>query len=218
MTLSKPYSWNGQESVSSVHVSLTHSGWDKMDAFFQTTFWNVLCLMWNCMNFDWNFTEVCSQESNLQYSSISSDNGLMPNRQQAIIWTNEGSGLWCIYTSLGLNELKFHSLPRYEIVTYASTSLYIHFIDSLLPSDAICKDKSGSALGQVMACCLAAPSHHMIQHGLFTNRLCGIHSNLLLNTHDINLYDEFENYIFKIIATSSRGQWVKAYDITIPIK
>ena len=43
-----------------------------------------------CMNFDSNFTEVCSQGSNQQYSSIDSDNVLAPARRQAIIWTNEG--------------------------------------------------------------------------------------------------------------------------------
>ena len=40
--------------------------------------------------FDWNFAEVCSQGSNLQCSSIGSDNGLAPARRQAIIWSNDG--------------------------------------------------------------------------------------------------------------------------------
>ena len=35
-------------------------------------------------------SQVCSQGSNLQYSSIGSDNGLAPVRQHAIIWTNAG--------------------------------------------------------------------------------------------------------------------------------
>ena len=43
-----------------------------------------------CVNFDSDFTEVCSQWSNEQYSSIRSDNGLAPARRQAIIWTNDG--------------------------------------------------------------------------------------------------------------------------------
>ena len=37
--------------------------------------------------------------------SIGSDNGLVPNRQQAIIWTDDGLGWWRIYVPLGLNEL-----------------------------------------------------------------------------------------------------------------
>ena len=37
-----------------------------------------------------NFTEVCPYGSTEQYSSIRSDNGLVPTRRQAIIWTNLG--------------------------------------------------------------------------------------------------------------------------------
>ena len=51
------------------------------------------------------FSEVCSLGSNQQYSIISSDNGLDLIRWQAIIWTNNGLVYWCIYASLGLNEL-----------------------------------------------------------------------------------------------------------------
>ena len=40
----------------------------------------------NFFNFDWNFTEICSQSSSQleQESSIDSDNGLVPNRWQFI--------------------------------------------------------------------------------------------------------------------------------------
>ena len=38
-------------------------------------------LEWRCKNFDWDFTEVCSQGPNQQYSSIVSDNGLVPARR-----------------------------------------------------------------------------------------------------------------------------------------
>ena len=46
-------------------------------------------LEYKCINFDYDFTAVCSQESNEQYSSTGSDNGLASIRQQAIIWTND---------------------------------------------------------------------------------------------------------------------------------
>ena len=48
---------------------------------------------------------MCSLGSNWQLTIIGSDNGLSPNRQQAIIWTNEGLVYWPMYVSLGLNEL-----------------------------------------------------------------------------------------------------------------
>ena len=57
------------------------------------------------LNFNYNFTEICSLGSNWQYGSIGSDNGLAPNRRQAIIWTNDGPGYWRLYASLDLNEL-----------------------------------------------------------------------------------------------------------------
>ena len=41
------------------------------------------------IDLDKYFTEIYSQMSNLQYSNIGSDNGLVPTRQQAIIWTND---------------------------------------------------------------------------------------------------------------------------------
>ena len=36
---------------------------------------------------------------------IGSDNGLPPNRRQAVIWSNDGRVYWCIYTSLSLANL-----------------------------------------------------------------------------------------------------------------
>ena len=47
--------------------------------------------------------------------------------------------------------------------------------NSLCLSDAIWWHKSGSALGQVMACCLTAPSHYRNQCWLIINGFSGIH-------------------------------------------
>ena len=51
------------------------------------------------MYFDSNFTEVCSYGFNWQWSSTGLDNGLAPNRRQAIIWTNTESIHWRIYAA-----------------------------------------------------------------------------------------------------------------------
>ena len=40
------------------------------------------------------------------------------------------------------------------------------WFNSLRPSDAICRHRSGSTLAQVMACCLTAPSHYLNQYWL----------------------------------------------------
>ena len=60
---------------------------------------------WKVLYFDRNFTEVCSYESNWQYPSIGLDNGLVPNRQQAIIWTNAELIYWHKKVALGGDEL-----------------------------------------------------------------------------------------------------------------
>ena len=50
-----------------------------------------------------NFVPKDSIDTN---NSIGSDNGLAPNRWQAIIWINGYLVYWRIYASLSLNELK----------------------------------------------------------------------------------------------------------------
>ena len=54
-------------------------------------------LDWKYINLDWAFTEVCSQESNYQYSSIGSDDGHYLNHYWLVYWH--------IYASLSPNEL-----------------------------------------------------------------------------------------------------------------
>ena len=41
----------------------------------------------------------------LKQASIGSSNGLVPNRQQTIIWTNDDLVYWFIDTALSLNEV-----------------------------------------------------------------------------------------------------------------
>ena len=60
---------------------------------------------WKLLYFDSNLIEVCSQGSNWQCVLIGSDNGLEPNRRQAIIWSNAFLVCWRIYASLVLDEL-----------------------------------------------------------------------------------------------------------------
>ena len=48
----------------------------------------------------------------------------------------------------------------YQMVTILSRR---RWVNSLWPSDAIWRQRSGSTLAQVMACCLTAPSHYLNQ-------------------------------------------------------
>ena len=64
-------------------------------------------LEWKLLNFNHNFTEICSLEFNWQYGSIGSDNGLAMHRRQAIIWTNDGIGYWRRYVSLMMTQVPY---------------------------------------------------------------------------------------------------------------
>ena len=52
-----------------------------------------------------NVIEVCYQGSNWQFLCTSLDNGLAPNRRQAIIWNNAEPIHWRIYVAPGADEL-----------------------------------------------------------------------------------------------------------------
>ena len=73
------------------------------------------CIFLNENDFAWNFTEICSQESNWQYASIGLGNGLVPNRRQAIAWINDDLVYWTIYAALGGDELT--SCTQHAITT-----------------------------------------------------------------------------------------------------
>ena len=76
---------------------LPHWGWDKMADIFQTTFSNAFSWMKMlalCIQFDWSFF-LKVQLTILEHWFI-----LAPRS-----WTNDGLVCWCIYVSLGLNEL-----------------------------------------------------------------------------------------------------------------
>ena len=60
------HNWNSANASS---ATLTHRVRDKIAAIYQTTFSNTF-LEQKCTNCNWYFTEVCSQGSNTQYSSI----------------------------------------------------------------------------------------------------------------------------------------------------
>ena len=70
-----------------------------MATISQTIFSNTFLWM-KISYFDYNFTEICSIGSNWQ-PSIGLNNGLTPNRRQAIIWTNAHPIHWRIYAELG---------------------------------------------------------------------------------------------------------------------
>ena len=91
--------------------------------------------------------------------------------------------------------------------------LVSHWISWLWPSDSIWRHKSGTTLARVMACCLTASSHYLSQCWLLDNDVPwpSQHGNFIARTEATRSYDEVQNYISKIIATSPRIQWVKTH-------
>ena len=76
------------QSAYTICISLTHCGRDKMTAISQTTYSKVFPWM-KMYGFRLTFHWSLFLLSVKQYSSIGSDNGLVPTRWQAIIWTND---------------------------------------------------------------------------------------------------------------------------------
>ena len=76
-------------------VRAAHWGRDMMPAFCGWYFQQCKLLYFNS-----TFIEICFHGSNWQSSSNGSDNGLVPNRQQAIIWISAGI---LLIRSLGAN-------------------------------------------------------------------------------------------------------------------
>ena len=82
--------------LSAGHNVLTHLPLDKMAAISQTIFsdaflWLKSCVFW--LKLHWSlFVRV-----QLTINNIGLDDGLAPNRRQAIIWTNAASIYWRIY-------------------------------------------------------------------------------------------------------------------------
>ena len=101
------------------------------------------------------------------------------------------------------------------LTVYGSPCNTTHsFILNLLwPSDVKWWHRSGSTLAQVMACYLMAPSHYLNQCWSLISEVLwnSPESNFIVSAQDAILYLKIENYIFKIIATSPSGQWVKLH-------
>ena len=70
------------------------------------------------------------------------------------------------------------------------------WVNSLWPSDAIWRHRSGSTLVQVMAWCLTAPSHYLNQCWLIISEVLwhSTEGNFTWNAQDIYPWHEFENY------------------------
>ena len=109
--------------------------------------------------------------------------------------------------------------PRYSmdmIIHHSRGSLHgVNNINSLWLRDAIWRYRHGPTLAQVMACCLAAPSHCLNQCWLIISKVLG-HSTediIIRRFEDTNQWRKIEDCIFKITLRFPRGQWVHSLSL-----
>ena len=125
----------------------------------------------------------------------------------------------CAHNSSNLLYLFQPSLGKYSSFchTHAQTlpQTYRVFFNSLRPSDAIWRHRSGSSLAQVLACCLAAPSHYLNQYWLIISKSQqnSCKSICTRNTSATNHQHWLENYLSKISFKSPRGQRVTIHPV-----
>ena len=84
-------------------------------------------------------------------------------------------------------------------------------VNSLWPSDAIWRQRSGTTLAQVMACCLTAPSHYLNHCWLIISKVEWHSSkgNFTRDTSAIYHWNYLKNQVPKMSLKFPRGQWVK---------
>ena len=102
----------------------------------------------------------------------------------------------------------------YEVVRHLKTISLAYWwsrkINPLGPSDAIWRQRSGSTLAQVMACCLTVPSHYLNQCRLIISKV-EWHSSKGKFTRDtpaINHWNYLQNLVPKISFKFPRDQCV----------
>ena len=84
----------------SIRLLLTHWGRDEVDNISQATLSNVFFFQWKCLNFEYDFTDVCSQGSNLQYSGLNELTMICMTLGFDIINTYQVSALSLMYVDI----------------------------------------------------------------------------------------------------------------------
>ena len=60
-------------------------------------------------------------------------------------------------------HIQIHIIKTFSKFSHTCVKCLSYIIDSLWPSDTISRQRYGSTLSQVMACCVTAPSHYLNQ-------------------------------------------------------
>ena len=133
--------------------------------------------------------------------------------------------IWQVYSNLckdKKNKKQKNKLPPKLIEKYMKWywnfkrllqgGTLVNAINSSWPSDAIRQHRSGSALFQLIVCCLMAPSHYLNHCWIITKGLLwhsSPESNFPRSADELNPQHLFGDYTFKITTSFPRGRWVK---------
>ena len=83
-----------------------------------------------------------------------------------------------LFPFLNVSSL-LYNVPNWMVHVLCANKCYISnetkrfsfYVNSMWPSDAIWRQRSGSTLAQVMTCCLTAPSHYLNQCWLIISKV-----------------------------------------------
>ena len=127
----------------------------------------------------WNNSLMNATEPNQSEVNIGSGNGMVLSGN-----SHYKSTLTQIYVTIwyGITRPQWVKFQNHFIIqmrfSYNSTKFYgttwhsrDQWVNSLGPSDAIGRQRSGLTLAQVMACCLTAPSHYLHQCWLIISKI-----------------------------------------------
>ena len=146
----------------------------RMDKEFHPTLYNG-CNYLTMLGFMLNHFNKGAPDDRLCMSVngviIVSGLGLAPGQSQTISWTDvdlsfeKASDIPRRSISQGIpQDINKKTLPENNLdLKFLSKSPRGLWVNSFWPSDTIRRQRSGSTLAQVMACCLMAPSHYLNQ-------------------------------------------------------
>ena len=113
----------------------------------------------------------------------------------------------------GIHRSPYDSPHKGQVMRKTFSWHGVTVVNSSPPSPAYMRQETGSALVQVMACRLTAPSHYLNQYWLIVNWTLMNKFQWYFNRHSIIFIDEnaFKNVVCDFSAKLSRGRWVKLH-------
>ena len=134
-------------------------------------------------------------------------------RPQWVNLNSNFSDIWGTSPSFFIHHFIHHNHKKKlsDFIFSVMLNMFIMTFNSLRPSDTIWRQRTGSTLAQVVACCLTTPSHYMNQCWLIITKVLWLsyEGNFARDASIINHWNLFENYMSKISFKFPRGRWVK---------